>query len=315
MIVKRELGWLRMLFSVRGSALSRTMPRIAVITTFSILVTAAELYFDIESYSLTLAPFTVVGLAIGIFLGFRNNAAYDRYWEGRKLWGQMVNSSRSFARQILVLLTVPADNAGGDEEDVRSAQRDLVRRMIAYVHALRCHLRGTAPFEELLRFLPGSEVATLQAEQNVPNAILLQIGRRLRHFWRNGSINDYHLAVLEGTLTSITDVQGGCERIKNTPIPFAYTVLTHRTVAFYCFALPFGLIKTIGALTPVVVLLVSYAFLGLDEVGDQIEDPFGNGPQDLPLTSICRTIEINLLQAIEADHVPEMLQPVAGVLE
>jgi len=324
MIVKRKRPWLRLLFTIRGSSLRQTFPRIAAVTVFSAVVTGAELYFKVEAYSLTVTPFTLIGVALAIFLGFRNNAAYDRYWEGRKLWGQMVNSARSFAREVLMLITSPSESSPSEslpseredpETPVRQLQEDLIRRMIAYVHALRHHLRGSAPFEELARFLPGEEVALLQAEKNVPVAILLEIGLRLKRARRDGRLTDFQLATLERTLTTITDVQGGCERIKSTPIPFAYTVLTHRTVASYCFFLPFGLIKTVGWLTPAVVLLISYAFFGLDEIGDVVEQPFGTEPQDLPLTTLCRTIEVNLLQAIEADGIPELLQPVDDVLE
>lgn len=312
MIVKRELSWLQMLVSFRGSALARTMPRIAAITASSIVVTVVELLTHIDVYSLTVAPFTLIGVALAIFLGFRNNAAYDRYWEGRKLWGQMVNSARSFTREVLTLL-VPADE--GSAAAVRQFQQDLVRRMMAYTHSLRHHLRETRPFDELANYLPQDDVTALQAEKNVPNAILLDIARRVHGAWRDGWISDFHVGVIERTLTDITNVQGGCERIKNTPIPFAYTILTHRIVAMYCFALPFGIVHTVGWLTPVVVLLISYAFLGLDDIGDEIDDPFGTQEQHLPLTALCRTIEVNLLQAIGVDDVPELLQPVNGVLE
>jgi putative membrane protein len=120
--------------------------------------------------------------------------------------------------------------------------------------------------------------------------------------------------VLERRLSNTTDIQGGCERIKGTPIPFAYSVLIHRIVALYCLLLPFGLVQTVGWLTPVVVALIAYAFFGLDEIGDEIEDPFSTQPQDLPLTALCRTIEVNLLQAIGEQEVPPFMEPVDDVL-
>ncbi len=290
------------------------MPRILIITGFSVIVTVLEALSDIDDgYSLTPVPFTLIGLAVSIFLGFRNNASYDRYWEARKLWGRLVNTSRSFARQVLTLVGPPSDEIGSGRL-VRAFQEDLVRRTVAYVHALRHHLRNSDPFPDLQRFLPEEELQHLRTQVNVPIAILQDIGLRLRGAWRDGWISEYHLPVLEASLTDLTDIQGGCERIKNTPIPFAYTVLTHRIVAFFCFALPFGLVRTVGALTPVVVLLISYAFFGLDEIGDQVEEPFGTEAQHLPLNALCRTIEINLLQAIDDDDVPQMLQPDDGIL-
>lgn len=302
-----------MLFRVRGSALSQAGPRIALFTAISVLFTSLALGFGIAKYSLTVTPFTIIGLALSIFLGFRNNAAYDRFWEARKLWGSMVNTSRSFAREVLVCVGA---NPEGDADPmlVRKFQEDLIRRMIAYVHALRHLLRGTDPREDLLRFLPDEELQALAVRKNVPIALLEDIGLRLRNARCDGWLTDYQFGGLQQTLAAVTDVQGACERIRNTPIPFAYTVLTHRLVAFYCLFLPFGIIDTAGWLTPLVILLVSHALFGLDEIGNEIEEPFGNGPHHLPLAALCRTIEINLLQSIEEQEVPAFLEPVDGVL-
>ena len=313
MIVKPKTSWIRMLLTVRGTSLRFTWWRIVVITLFSVLVTWIEMHYDLDQkYSLTIEPFTLIGLALGIFLGFRNNAAYDRFWEGRKLWGRLVNLSRSFARQVLTLIGPQGETI---THELRAFQEDLVRRMIAYVHALRHHLRNSDPTDDLRRFLSDDETSRLRLQQNVPIAVLQDIGLRLRHAWDDGLITEFHLPVLELTLTDLTDVQGGCERIKNTPIPYAYTVLIHRLVAFYCFFLPFGIVKEVRTLTPVVTLLISHAFFGLDDIGDEIEDPFDTDPQALPLSALSRTIEINLLQAIDAEDVPEMLQPVRSILQ
>ncbi len=313
MIVKKKLSWIRLIFAVRGSALARIFPRILVITAVAIAVTYVEEKYGLdEHYSLTLAPFTLIGLAVSIFLGFRNNAAYDRYWEGRKLWGGMVNVSRSFARQITTLVTLPEGESPSTE--LVRFHREMVRKTIAYVHALRHHLRGTDPRSVISQFLKDDELEALKTQKNQPVYILRLMGERLHWAWKKGWIESYHLAVLEKSLTTMTDIQGGCERIKNTPIPFAYTLLTHRIVAGYCFALPFGLVKTVGVLTPVVVLMVSHAFFGLDDIGDEIEDPFGLEPQHLPLTTICRTIEVNLLQHIDEPKVPELLTPIDDIL-
>ncbi len=315
MIIKPKLTWVRMLFSLKGSSLSRTWPRITVITAFSIFVTWFEIHYKVDQqhFSLTTQPFTLIGLVLGIFLGFRNHAAYDRYWEGRKLWGRLVNASRSLARQALTLA-----QAGQDESNPASCrhfQTDLIHRQIAYVHALRHHLRDTDSHEDLAPFLDPEERQQLQTQKNIPIAILQSMGERIRRAWDAGWISEYHLPVIEGTLTTLTDIQGGCERIKNTPIPWVYTVLTHRIVAFYCFFLPFGIIKDVQELTPLVVMLISHAFFGLDEIGDEIEDPFGTEPQHLPLTALCRTIEVNLRQALDEKEIPEMLKPVNGILD
>lgn len=317
MIVKKKHTWLAMLFSLRGSSLSDTWPRIAFMAVVSIVVTWVELGLDIEGYTLTHVPFTLIGVALSIFLGFRNDAAYDRYWEGRILWGGMVNITRSFTRQVTTLIVMPEqkhDSSARTPVALERFRRELVMRTIGYVHALRHHLRDSDPFGQLAGYLPLDEQSALVEQKNVPLAVLQTQGLELQRAWRQGWLNDYHVALLEESLTEMTALQGGMERIKNTPIPFAYTVLIHRIVAFYCFFLPFGLVQSVGILTPVVVLFISYAFFGLDAIGDEIEEPFSTAPHDLPLTAISRTIEVNLLQQIGETNLPEIPKPVNDVL-
>lgn len=298
-----------MLLSLHGTSLRVTLPRILLITFFSICITVAELYFHVETYTLTTTPFTLIGLALGIFLGFRNNAAYDRYWEGRKLWGALVNVTRSFARQTSNFVIDDANRY-----ETRVFHTEMIHRTIAYVHALRHHLRDTSPADDIAEFIPVHEQEAIVDQINKPLYLLRRMGERIREAWQMGWIDKFHLQILEGSLTQMTDIQGACERIKNTPIPFGYTSLTHRIVAFYCFSLPFGIVDSVGILTPIVVFLIAHAFLGLDEIGDEIEDPFGVEPQHLPLTTLCRTIEVNLLQHNDEDSPHGLLQPVNDVL-
>lgn len=309
MIVKKRHSWVRMLFAVRGSAITKTLPRLAVIVAFSVVVTALEEIPGVDIYTLSITPFALVGVALGVFLGFRNNASYDRFWEGRKLWGALVNTTRSLARQTTNFIVNDDDSA-----KVTALQREIVRKTIGYVHALRHLLRDSDDTVDVEPFLTEEEMLRIAPHKNRPIFIIRLLGERIRWAWQQGWIDKFHLTILEGSLGSLTDIQGGCERIKNTPIPFAYSVLIHRMVAVYCFALPFGIVQELHVMTPVVVLFIAYAFLGLDEIGDEIEAPFDLEPQDLPLTALCRTIEINLLQHIDESDVPEFLEPVDDVL-
>lgn len=309
MIVKKKRTWFQMLATLQGTTLRVTFSRIVLITAASILVTFVELYTHIETYTLTVTPFALIGVALGIFLGFRNNAAYDRFWEGRKLWGALVNVTRSFARQVSNLV-VADDNPWESER----FHQELIHRTIAFVHALRHHLRDTSPLEDIAEFIPADDMEAIKSQKNMPLFLLRRMGERIREAWRQGWIDTYHVQILEGSLTEMTTIQGACERIKNTPIPFAYTVLTHRIVAFYCFSLPFGIVDSVGILTPVVVFLISHAFLGLDAIGDEIEQPFGTEPQHLPLSSLCRTIEVNLRQHNDEDDTPDFMAPIDDVL-
>jgi putative membrane protein len=282
-------------------------------------VTVTDLKFGFFHPDLTTLPFTLIGLALGIFLGFRNNTSYDRFWEGRKLWGALVNTTRTLTRQILTFVgEQPGAGTGGapavDAEAVEKFRREMVHRLIAYVHCFRMHLRDQNHLSELSPMLTDTEIERLQGELNRPTAILQSMGYRFRDAWQRGWIHPMHLPVLEQSLTALTDIQGGCERIKSTPIPLSYTSLIHQIVAIYCFALPFGIVKTVGYLTPLVVGIVAYAFFGLDAIGDEIENPFGTDANDLPLSGLSRMIEVNLRQRLGEADLPPLLKPKGGLL-
>ncbi len=308
MIVKQNIPWIRLVLAIHHSALPKTPPRTLAFTAFSVVVTWIEMKAGYDAFTLTIAPFTLIGLAISVFLGFRTNVAYDRYWEGRKLWGALVNVCRTFTRQATTLIDAPASELN------RAVAQDLVHRTIAFAYALKHQLRHTEPWDDLAPLLSVEDIERLRTQRNVPLAITRTLGERLNDAWRKGWIRDIHMPVFEKSLTEMTAIQGGCERIDNTPVPFAYTTLIHRIVGFYCLLLPFGIVKNVHWMTPLVVLMICHAFFGLDEIGDEIEEPFGIEPQDLPLAAIARTIEINLRQYLDEAHVPPPLEPVGRVL-
>ena len=289
------------MFMFRGSALFHLWPWLVLVGVWSALLGANYAWFKEHGMTLSTTPFSILGVALSIFLGFRNNACYDRWWEARKLWGRLINTSRSFTRQALTMV------------DDAAVQKELAFRTIAFVHALRRHLREQLErLDELKAFLPADEVERLKTESNVPTAILQGTADRLKA--ARGSYEPVHLLALDGSLTDFSDIQGGCERIKNTPVPLSYTMLTHRIVMVYCATLPLGLIDTVGPFTPVAVLIIAYAFLGLDSVGSQIEDPFEEDPNDLPLAAISRMIEVNIRQRLGETALPPMLKPERGIL-
>lgn len=308
MWIEKRRSWLEMV-TLGGYALPKIWRRTLTVTAISIIVTVVYEEVPQLHYSLTAVPFTIVGLPLGIFLGFRNNTAYDRFWEGRKLWGALVNTSRSITRQIITLVEPP----GGPNEESRAFEKQIVRMIVAYVHALRLHLRDVPAKDTLAKILPSDEVDHVADDENVPLAILQRIGERFVDARRKNWIDNFHVPILEGSLTSLTDIQGACERIKSTPMPYSYTVLMHRIVAGYCTLLPFGLMESIKWATPAVVLVISYCFFGLDAIGDEIEQPFGFDTNDLPLDSISNTIERNLRKRI-GDPLPEKMKPTRGIL-
>ena len=309
MVVHEKTTWLHVVFMYQGAALSLIWRRLLFVTAVSVLITWLHERYGLFHDNLTLVPFSLIGIAVSIFLGFRNNTSYDRFWEGRKLWGRVVNISRTITRQILTLIG-PADA----DPTMTEHRRAMVYRVVAYVHLLRQHLRGEDALEEVSEFLSPAELEALRSEHNRPVALLQWLGDVFRSDWDRGWVDTMHLPVLESSLTDFTSVQGGCERIKSTPIPVSYNILLHRIVGVYCLALPFGLVADVGVLTPVVVLLVAYAFFGLDAVGGEIEDPFGTDPNDLPLSSLTRMIEINLRQRLGETELPPYEAPVRHVL-
>lgn len=311
MIIEKR-SWFRSLAAVRGTSLERIRVRLLVTVLFAVVVTVLYETGRIGA-TLSTLPFSLVGLALGIFLGFRNNTSYDRFWEGRKLWGRLVNVSRSFTRQIQMMVG-PTPGEPADAAERTAVHHELVHRIVGYVHVFRHHLRDEPELSDVTPHLPDDEVQGLALESNRPAAVSARTGERLRELWHRGWVHPMHLPVLEASLTEITGIQGGCERIKATPIPASYTILIHRIVATYAFALPFGIVDTIHGWTPVVVLLIAYAFYGLDAIGDEIEDPFGFDDNDLPLATLSRMIEVNLRQRLGESELPPMLEPRRGIL-
>jgi putative membrane protein len=307
-IVRNRPSGLRLFLTMRGSILARIWKSLVVTTVLAIVVTFTQGALLHHKITLTTIPFTLIGLPLAIFLGFRNNSAYDRYWEGRKLWGELVLRSRNLARQCLSLIGhAPAKPDGRDLTDI---QTRMIRRAIGFAHALRHHLRDTDSTAEMKSFVPEEEWRQIAKASNKPHFLMLRMGEDLRRCINEGRIDNCLAASIDSTLSAMTAAAAACERIKNTPIPFSYTLLLHRTAYLYCFLLPFGLVDTIGFMTPFVVAIVAYTFFGLDALGDEIEEPFGISANDLPLEAICRTIEINLRESLGDENVPAPLAPV-----
>jgi putative membrane protein len=253
-------------------------------------------------FVLTATPFTLWGLTLAIFLGFRNTVAYQRFWEARTLWGELLIVSRNLTRQTLSLLPTLAT----------TQRRQLADGLIGFSYLMKNALRGDAPGEETLRWLDEDARKTL-GKQNPPSALLGLLGERYMAAARQGASGEFAQMNIDQQLTRLSYVLGGCERIKNTPIPYPYILLLHRTVHVYCFLLPFCLVDSIGWFTPLAVCILAYTFFGLDALGNQISDPFDTQPNDLPLDAMCRNLEIAVLELLD-EPAPAAHQPVNGVL-
>ena len=310
MVVKPNQSWLSQIFSIKATALGECGPRIFAATMVAALVTYIEHQHGVGSLDLTPLPFSLIGVAIGIFLGFRGKTAYDRFWEGRTLWGGLVNNCRTATRQILTLLQAPPE----EQAELREVQKRAVYLLITFANSLRHHLRDSSPWEDLAPFMTAEELEALKKQKNVPLAILQQLAMGLAKTRQRGWLNDLHLPAADQVLSDLTNIQGGCERIKNTPVPYVYGILSHRVVAAFCFCLPLGIVDDVKGYTPLVTAFVSYAFFSLDALGAEIEEPFGTDPHDLPLSALCRTIEINLRQLLGEEDLPQPL-PVVDCIQ
>ena len=274
---------------------------LSVLFVWDVIVTVTYYILPFKAPSL---PLTLFGTVLALFIGFRDNSAYQRWWEGRGLWGLMINASRNLSRATRNFMP---------QADARDLKRSIVLRQVAYVNALRCQLRRQPVDAEVLRFLSEGEAEKALARTNVANGLLDGTGRRIDDAMRLGWIDTIQQTQLEAVLVDIANAQGGMERIKNTPLPNQYrffpTIFTH----IFCILLPIGLVETLGFATPIGSTIAGLMFLAVLQIGDALVDPFANTVHDVPLTAMCRTIEIDLLQSI-GDPAPEPTKPVKGVL-
>ena len=307
MIVWQKPNAFRILFTLRGSVIPHIYPQVILITLLSAIISAIQHWMPNSFSSYGAAPFTLLGIALSLFLGFRNNASYQRWWEGRCLWGQLVYDARSFTRQVLSFID--------DETDTgRQTQQSMIHLTIAFTHALRHRLRNTSPWEDVERFVKPEHHLSMHQAGNLPEFLLRLLGKELGYSRRQQLSSDLMIQNMDERVTSMTIVLAACERIDNTPLPFAYTLLVHRTTYLYCFMLPFGLATSLGWVTPLVCGVIAYTFFGLDALNEEITDPFGIAANHLPLAAISRTIEINLLEALGETELPLALISEGGYL-
>ena len=293
-MIRRPIEPLKMLFVLQGSYFKRLIVPQVLLFIFSFFIYFYQTHIATEPVPLNPSVFAILGISLAIFHGFCNNAAYDRFWEGRKLWGTLVWLSRNIARQVLTL------------PNVSMAQKQaFIRHQIAFVHSLRQQLRGEDNTANLQRLLTVEEQQAVVGQNFIALRLTQIMGQMLANWQAEQKIDVWQWQSLDNTLGEIAHIQAGCERINNTPIPYAYFVLLHRTVYLYCFMLPFGLGNAIGWVTPFVVSFVGYTFMALNEIVDEISEPFGTGENELPLGMMCDTIETQLAMLSHQQFAPE----------
>lgn len=240
-------------------------------------------YLEMEYWKLSEKSFVknitimhnMLGFVISLLLVFRTNTAYDRWWEGRKLWGELVNNSRNFALKLSVMLK--------DEHD-----RNYFKKLIpSYASVLQKHLANDDTAKVLFEGL----VLEIDQHKHKPNQVAKLLYQKIQDVYEQGKINGDQLLVLNQELISFTNVCGACERIKNTPIPYSYSAFIKKFIFFYIMTLPFGYVFSLGYYVIPVVVFIFYVLASLELIAEEIEDPFGTDANDLPTEKIAANIK------------------------
>lgn len=277
--------WLPILFRWQGSVLPEIVPRVSICTLFAIGVTWIDL--NVIQFSIPLPDSLVPSIVLGLLLVFRTNTAYERFWEGRKAWGGLVNTVRNLARSIWVAV------AEESLED-RREKIDTLKLLFAFAIALKLHLRSEPMGGELAPLLSEDRYRKLQAMNNPPLEIAFWISNYLQSQQEKQRIGPYQLVAMFALLDRMVDVLGACERILKTPIPLAYAIHLRQLIFLYCFATPFQMVDNFGWSTPIVVAIVAFTVFGIEAIGVEIENPFGHDANDLPLDQICHAMQVNI---------------------
>lgn len=282
--------WTSHLFDIEGSMVREILGRVSACVIWAVIIVAlfqwGPDWFD--KLAIAETAHTLVGASLGLLLVFRTNASYDRFWEGRKLWGSIVNESRNLARQAATWMAVDRDLA-----------RQVIWWTVAFAYGTKYRLRGTQEIGPAQEHLPVESVSEVLKSRHVPLAVSRRLTELIAVSKDRRIIDGDQLRCLDQNVQILIDCCGACERIRSTPLPFAYAVHLRRALIVYCFTLPLALVQKYGWETIPATLMIAYVLFGIEEIGVEIEDPFGTDVNDLPLKSICETIEQNLAEVAD----------------
>lgn len=333
MYVKRNISW--------SVILRFAWKNLVFFTLYAATIFSAYYFLGWKHIDIPFQPLSVIGIAVAFYIGFKNSQSYDRFWEGRKIWGGIVNYSRTWANNVLSFVN--------DDKDI---QRILIYRHLAWINALRVQLRQPSSFsikenravEKLFdrhgernpvcagldAFLSPEEDADLENRKNVATHLIKNQGQHLKQLLSDGKISEFDKQVFHGNLEELYNLQGRCERIKNTPFPRQYAYFSTVFTWIFVLLLPFGLLSVFEAefkeirslaqqevfltlMIPFSVLL-SWIFVTMEKVGSNSEDPFEGRINDVPMTALCRTIEIDLRDMLNEGNLPEKIKPQDNIL-
>ncbi|MFK7784683.1 MAG: bestrophin family protein [Crocinitomicaceae bacterium] len=312
---------------------------------WSSLVVSIYVFAEVKWIAIPWVPLTLVGIAVAFYLGFKNNSAYDRTWEARKIWGEIVNDSRTWGMMITGFVTDEFTKDPHSSDELKEIRKRMIFRHIAWLYRLKRQLRVVKTWEhdkplnhryrkifedafpskeeqeELLDFLKQEEVDYMMSKSNVATQLLKRQSDDLTELKSKGLIDDFRHMELERLLMNFYTHQGKCERIKNFPLPRQYASVSIYFCYIFIFLLPFGLISAFNSFDTQYIwgvvpftTLIGWIFYMMELVGDYAENPFEALAFDTPMTALTRTIEIDLKEMLDEENIPQAIVPVEGVL-
>ncbi|PHQ62392.1 MAG: hypothetical protein COC08_01130 [Maribacter sp.] len=333
MYIKRNISW--------GIILRFAWKNLIFFTLWAALIFSAYYFLDWKHIDIPFQPLSVIGIAVSLYIGFKNSQSYERFWEARKIWGGIVNYSRTWANNVLSFV-----------EDDHETKRVLIYRHLAWINALRVQLRQPSSFSikenravekmfdrhgernpvcaGLDAFISPEEDSDLENRKNVATHLLKNQGQHLKQLLKNEKITEFDKQIFHNNLEELYNLQGKCERIKNTPFPRQYAYFSTLFTWIFVLLLPFGLLSVfeseikelrtvqqqeifLGLMIPFSVL-ISWIFTTMENIGSNSEDPFEGRMNDVPMTSLCRTIEIDLRDMLDEDNLPKKVKPQDNIL-
>lgn len=284
MIAYNPKDWRKLIFIYHKSDTARMlMPALLLAGVYSLALTYVSIELHYLEFKSTTVIHSLLGFVISLLLVFRTNTAYDRWWEGRRLWGELVNSSRNLALKISTIMPPEA----------KVEKENLYTLIGNFPFVLKEHLRGKFKVKE---FEDSTSISgeTLSKLSHKPNAVIWAIEKEIMHAHKINLINAEQLLLLNDELKTMANVCGGCERIKNTPIPYSYSMFLKKFIFAYVFTMPLGFVFDFKYWTAPIVMFIFYAFASIELIAEEIEDPFGTDANDLPTDTIATTIRTNV---------------------
>lgn len=281
----KKQKWFITAFQIKGSVISAIYQQVIFCGIFGVFISILHHYK--LPVSQPILGTVIPSIVLGLLLVFRTNTAYERFWEGRKIWGSMVNTIRNLARQIWVSV----DENSLEDKDNKIIALNL---LVAFAVATKLHLRGEKPNSELEELMPAEKFQNLKIVNNTPIEIAFWIGDYLQQQYNLHRLNIYQLISMQELLNNLVDNLGASERILKTPIPLAYAIHLKQLLLLYCLLLPFQVVESLDWWTGLISALVSFSLLGIEAIGLEIENPFGYDTNDLPLDNICTNMKRNI---------------------